>query len=203
VLNPGDGTRKVRRQKPTIPYNAIASHTIAAYVSFMVVSTITETVVLLYLYYESIISVYFQAILRCSTCHNLYMPRSFRQPACIPIVSKAATCHNFDILRSFRQHACSCEICSHKPENAACRDAKEKNKQNQARGARRRPALSLCYVSSSKLKEEETSSPARHYTNVSLCKSGNLYKAPQFRSSTNSTLPFEHRTSCIPFKLLF
>jgi hypothetical protein len=40
------------------------------------------------------------------------------------------------------------------------------NKQNQAQGTRRRPALSSCYVQGSKVREEETSSPARHYTNV-------------------------------------
>jgi hypothetical protein len=105
---------------------AIASHTIAAYVSPMVVSPITETVVLSYLYQESIISVYFQTMLRCPACHNLYMPRSFRQHACISIISKAATCHDFYMLRSFRQHACSCKVCSHKPENVARRDAREK-----------------------------------------------------------------------------
>jgi hypothetical protein len=65
-------------------------------------------------------------MLRCSTCHNLYMPRSFRQHACIPIISNAATCHNFFMLKSFRQHACSCKVCSHRPENAARRDARER-----------------------------------------------------------------------------
>ena len=124
--NPGDGTRKLLRRKPTTPHTAIASHTIAAYVSPMVVSPMTETVVLSYLYQGSTISIRFQTMLRRSTCHNLYMPRSFRQHACIPIISNAATCHNFFMLRSFRQHACSCEVCSHKPENAARRDAREK-----------------------------------------------------------------------------
>jgi hypothetical protein len=124
--NPGDGTKKLLRQKPTIPHTAIASHTIAAYVSPMVVSPIMETLVLSYLYPGSIISIHFQTMLRRSTCHNLYMPRSFRQHACIPIISNAATCHNFFMLRSFRQHACSCELCSHRPENAVCRDARER-----------------------------------------------------------------------------
>jgi hypothetical protein len=124
--DPGDGTRNPLRQNPTTPHIAIAFHTIAAYVSPMVVSPITETVVLLYLYQESIISVHFQTMLRCPTCHNSYMPRSFRQHTCSPIISKAATCHDFYMLRSFKQHACSCVVCSHKPENAARRDATEK-----------------------------------------------------------------------------
>jgi hypothetical protein len=164
----------------------------------MVVSPITETVVLMYLYQESIISVHFQTMLRCPACHNLYMPRSFRQHACIPIISKAATCHDFYMLRSFRQHACSCKVCSHKPENVARRDAREKEQTNQARGARRRPALSSCYIPSSKVKEKETSSPARHYTNVSLCKSGNPYKATQSRLSTNSTSAVRTQNSLHP-----
>jgi hypothetical protein len=88
-------SEKLLGQKPTTPHTTIASHTIAAYVSPIVVSPITEAVVLSYLYRESIISVHFQAMLRCLTCHNLYMPRSFRQHACIPIISKAATCHDF------------------------------------------------------------------------------------------------------------
>jgi hypothetical protein len=117
--------RKLSRRKPTTPHTAIASHKIAAYVSPMVVSPITETVVLSYLYPGSIISIHFQPMLRRSTCHNLYKPRSFRQNACIPIISSAATCHNFFMLRSFRQHACSCELCSHKSENVVRRDARE------------------------------------------------------------------------------
>jgi hypothetical protein len=45
VLDPGDGTRRLLCQKPTAPHTATASHTIAAYISPMVVSPITETVV--------------------------------------------------------------------------------------------------------------------------------------------------------------
>ena len=130
----------------------------------MVVSPITKAVVLTYLYRDRLLFTHYRLALRCSTCHNLYMPRSFRQHACITIISKAAACHNFYMLRSFRQHACSCEVCSHKPENAANRDAKGKRTEHvEARGTRRRPALSSCYR---KTKEEETSSPARHYTSV-------------------------------------
>jgi hypothetical protein len=92
----------------------------------MVVSPMIETVVLSYQYQESIISVHFQTMLRRSTCHNLYISRSVRQHACIPIISNAATCHNFYMLRSFRQHACSCKVCSHKRENAPRRDVREK-----------------------------------------------------------------------------
>jgi hypothetical protein len=165
----------------------------------MVVSPITETVVLSYLYPGSIISICFQIMLRRSTCHNLFMPRSFRQHACISIISNAATCHNFFMLRSFRQHACSCKVCSHRPENVVRRDAREKKyRQNQARGARRRPALSSCYAPSSKVKEEETSSPARHYTNIPLCRTGNLYKATQSRSSTNSISAIRTQNSLHP-----
>jgi hypothetical protein len=47
---PGDGTRNILCQKPTTPHTAIASHTIAACVSPIVVSSITGAVVLLYLY---------------------------------------------------------------------------------------------------------------------------------------------------------
>jgi hypothetical protein len=126
VLYPGDGTRKLPRRKPTTPHTAIASHTIAAYVSPMVASPMTKTIVLSYLYQRSITSMRFQTMLRRSTCHNLYMPRSFRQHACIPILSNAAICHNFFMLRSFRQHACSCKVCSHKPKNAVRRDARER-----------------------------------------------------------------------------
>jgi hypothetical protein len=123
---PATEPKKPPRRKPTTPHIAIASHTIAAYVSPMVVSSITETTILSYLYQGSITSMRFQTMLRRLTCHNLYTSRSFRQHACILIISNAATCHNFFMLRSFRQHACSCKVCSHRPENAARRYARER-----------------------------------------------------------------------------
>jgi hypothetical protein len=144
VLYPGDGTRKLPRQKSTTPHTAIASHTIAAYVSPMVVSPITGTIVLSYLYQGSTISICFQTMLRCSTCHNLYMPRSFMQHACIPIISNAATCHNFFMLKSFRQHACSRKVCSHRLENAARRDARERRTDKIRHGGPEGALLFLC-----------------------------------------------------------
>jgi hypothetical protein len=65
VLIPAAEPEKLLHQKPTTPHCAIASPTIATYVSPMIVSSITEAVVLSYLYQKSIISVHFQAMLRC------------------------------------------------------------------------------------------------------------------------------------------
>jgi hypothetical protein len=57
-------------------------------------------------------------------------------------------------------------------------------------GRRDQKAPCSFFVLQSKLKEEETSSPARHYTNVLYVKSGNLYKATQSQLSIDSILPF-------------
>jgi hypothetical protein len=71
------------RQKLTTPHTTTASHAIAAYVSPIVVSSITEAIILSYLYRDRLLLLTAKLMLRCSACHNLYMLRSFRQHACI------------------------------------------------------------------------------------------------------------------------
>jgi hypothetical protein len=83
----------------------------------------------------------------------------------------AATCHNFYMLRSFRQHACSCCAHSHKLKNAAHRDAEKEKKNKQTKpGMRDQKAPCSFFVLFTKLKEEETSSPARYCTGIPLCR---------------------------------
>jgi hypothetical protein len=77
---PATDPEALPRQKLTTPHTTTASHAIAAYVSLIVVGSITEAVILSYLYRDRLLLLIAKLMLRCSACHNLYMLRTFRQP---------------------------------------------------------------------------------------------------------------------------
>jgi hypothetical protein len=99
-------------------------------------------------------------MLRCPTCHNFYMPRSFRQHARIPIISKAATCHDFYMLRSLGSMHAVAKYALINQRMLLVEMRGKNDRQNQARGAKRRPALSSYYLPSSEVKESKNKFPS-------------------------------------------
>jgi hypothetical protein len=107
---------------------------------------------------------------------------------------RCSTCHNFYMLRSFRQHACSCCVLSHKPENAFYRDAKRR-RTNKTRHEGPEGAL-LFLRAKNRVGKRRKQVPQRGTKLAFLyVESGNLYRATQSQLCIDSTLPFESRFS--------
>jgi hypothetical protein len=107
---------------------------------------------------------------------------------------RCSTCHNFYMLKSFRQHACSCCVHSHKPENASCRVARTR-RTNKTRHEGPEGAL-LFLRAKNRVGKRRKQVPQRGTTLAfPYVKSSNLYKATQSQLCIDSTLPLESRFS--------